>query len=114
MERLPFQAEVLDPRIVRIPPERCNELHRHAHETLIHIVAGRGAIEVGESWIEVNAGDTVFVPRWVNHRANNLGTTELTYFAVTDFGFASKVSEGDYLEGHRLRPEHDRSFAEAE
>ncbi len=110
VERLPFRAEVLDPRIVRIPAGKCNEQHRHAHETVIHVMTGRGAIEVGDTWVEINAGDTVFVPRWVMHRANNLGTDELSYFAVTDFGFASKVAEGNYLEGHRERPENDNSF----
>jgi hypothetical protein len=29
---------------------------------------------------------------------------------VTDFGFASKVHQGDYLEGHRQKRENDGSF----
>lgn len=111
VERLPFGAEVLDPRVVHIPAGKCNELHRHAHETVIHIMKGSGRIRVGERQVEVEAGDTVYVPRWALHRAENTGKTELSYFAVTDFGFASKVHQGDYLHGHRQKPENDGSFA---
>jgi pyrroloquinoline quinone (PQQ) biosynthesis protein C/mannose-6-phosphate isomerase-like protein (cupin superfamily) len=110
VERLPFHAEVLDPRVVHIPPGKCNELHKHGHETLIHVTTGRGRAEIGEQQIDVKAGDTLYVPRWVMHRVNNTGTEALSYFAVTDFGFASKVHQGDYLEGHRQKPENDRSF----
>jgi quercetin dioxygenase-like cupin family protein len=110
VERLPFQAEVLDPRVVHIPPGKCNELHKHAHETLIHVTSGVGRAEIGELRVEVKAGDTLFVPRWAMHRVHNVGSDDLSYFAVTDFGFASKVHQGDYLEGHRQKPENDRSF----
>jgi len=112
VERLPFKAQVLDPRVVRIPSGKCNELHRHAHETLIHIMSGTGSVEIGDTRVQVKAGDTVFVPRWTMHRSSNIGTEELTYFAVTDFGLASKLAEGNYLDGHRERPENDHSFAE--
>jgi pyrroloquinoline quinone (PQQ) biosynthesis protein C/mannose-6-phosphate isomerase-like protein (cupin superfamily) len=111
VERLPFQTEVLDPRVVHIPAGKCNELHRHAHETVIHVMKGSGRVRVGEHRVNVTAGDTVFVPRWVLHRAENTGSSELSYFAVTDFGFASKVHQGDYLNGHRQKPENDGSFA---
>ena len=52
----------------------------------------------------------VFVPRWAMHRATNTGVDELSYFAVTDFGFASRAHRGDYLDGHRQKPENDQSF----
>ncbi len=55
-------------------------------------------------------GGHFYVPRWTMHRVHNTGTEALSYFAVTDFGFASKVHQGDYLEGHRQKPENDRSF----
>jgi quercetin dioxygenase-like cupin family protein len=110
VERLPFKAEVLDPRVVRIPAGQSNERHRHAHETVVHVMSGTGAVEVGDTTCEVKPGDTVFVPRWVEHRASSRGPGELTYFAVTDFGFASKVLEREYLDGHRQLPENDRSF----
>lgn len=110
VERLPFQAEVLDPRVVHIPAGKCNELHKHGHETLIHVTTGSGRAEIGEQSLEIKAGDTLYVPRWTMHRVHNTGPDALSYFAVTDFGFASKVHQGDYLEGHRQKPENDRSF----
>jgi pyrroloquinoline quinone (PQQ) biosynthesis protein C/quercetin dioxygenase-like cupin family protein len=110
VERLPFRAEVLDPRVVRIPAGKRNELHRHGHETVIHIMSGRASIQVDDQVLEAGAGDTVFVPRWALHRATNTGADELRYFAVTDFGFASRVHRGDYLSGHRQKPQNDQSF----
>lgn len=110
VERLPFAAEVLDPRVVQIPVGKCNELHRHGHETVIHIMKGQARVQVGERTLHANAGDTVYVPRWTLHRATNVGSEELRYFAVTDFGFASKVHQGDYLKGHRQKVENDHSF----
>ncbi|MGC4090383.1 MAG: iron-containing redox enzyme family protein [Polyangiaceae bacterium] len=112
VERLPFGAEVLDPRVVHIPAGKCNELHKHAHETVIHIMTGTGRASVGERQFELRPGDTVFVPRWAMHRIENTGVSQLSYFAVTDFGFASKAHQGDYLEGHRQKRENDGSFAQ--
>ncbi len=110
VERLPFQAEVLDPRVVRIPAGKRNELHKHGHETVIHIMSGQCSVQVDDQLLDAGAGDTVFVPRWALHRATNTGVEELSYFAVTDFGFASRVHRGDYLDGHRQKPENDQSF----
>jgi pyrroloquinoline-quinone synthase len=111
VERLPFAGEVLDPRMVRVSAGQSNELHRHAHETVIHVVRGRARLLVGSHSFELAAGDTGFVPRWLMHQTQSIGDEDLVYFAVTDFGFASKAQVGDYLEGHRQRRELDRSFA---
>ena len=67
-------------------------------------------MQVDDQVLDAGAGDTVFVPRWALHRATNTGVEELSYFAVTDFGFASRVHRGDYLDGHRQKPENDQSF----
>jgi hypothetical protein len=40
VKKLPFPLEILDPRIVRIPPGKTNELHRHAHETVFIYLQG--------------------------------------------------------------------------
>ena len=112
VERLPFHAEVLDPRVVRIPAGKCNELHKHGHETVIRherAVLGPDRRSADRS----RSGDTVFVPRWALHRATNTGREELSYFAVTDFGFASRVHRGDYLDGHRLKRENDQAGRQA-
>jgi pyrroloquinoline quinone (PQQ) biosynthesis protein C/mannose-6-phosphate isomerase-like protein (cupin superfamily) len=114
VERLPLTAEVLDPRMVRIPAGKFNEKHKHAHETLIHVLEGRGQILVDDRVFPVEPGDTVLVPRWSLHQTQNLGTTELRFLAVTDFAFSQRAFVGDPtdyrmatdVDGIRRRGEH--------
>ena len=43
VERVQFpHIQTMDPRIVRIPPGRNNEYHRHAHESVFVVLAGEG------------------------------------------------------------------------
>ncbi len=109
VERLGFSPDVLDPRLVRVAAGRSNELHSHAHETVIHVLEGEAEVRIGETSFAVNPGDTVFVPRWAIHQATAREGSDLVYFAVTDYGFASRAHRGDYLDGHRQQPENDRS-----
>jgi pyrroloquinoline quinone (PQQ) biosynthesis protein C/quercetin dioxygenase-like cupin family protein len=95
VERLPLSAEVLDPRMVRIPPGKFTEKHRHAHETLIHILEGTGQVLVDERVLAVRPGDSVLVPRWALHQTQNLGATEMRFLAVTDFNFSQRTYLGD-------------------
>ena len=105
VERVPFAAEVLDPRLVHIPAGRCNERHKHAHESVFFIVTGTGRVRVGETYVPVEAGDLVFVPRWVLHQTENLGTSEMIVLAMTDYGLTSKAFIGDYDRTARARRE---------
>jgi mannose-6-phosphate isomerase-like protein (cupin superfamily) len=95
VERLPVAAEVLDPRMVRIPAGKFNENHRHAHETLIHILDGSGQVVIDDRVLPVRAGDTVLVPRWAMHQTQNLGSSELRFLAVTDFNLSRRAFLGD-------------------
>ncbi|HEY0192859.1 MAG TPA: iron-containing redox enzyme family protein [Kofleriaceae bacterium] len=95
VERLPVAAEVLDPRMVRIPAGKFNEKHKHAHETLIHILEGSGQILIDDRVLPVQVGDTVLVPRWAMHQTQNLGDRELRFLAVTDFAFSQRAYLGD-------------------
>jgi mannose-6-phosphate isomerase-like protein (cupin superfamily) len=103
VQRLPFAGEVLDTRLVKIPPGRANECHRHAHESIFHIKQGRGRVQVNETLVEVGPGDTVFVPRWALHQSRNVGAEELIILAITDFGLTGKAFIGDYDRTARLR-----------
>lgn len=103
VERLPFAPEVLDPRLVRIPPGRCNERHKHAHETLFFIVEGRGRVRVDDRFVPVAPGDCVFVPRWALHQSENLGESDMVILAITDFGLTGKAFVGDYDRTARLK-----------
>jgi mannose-6-phosphate isomerase-like protein (cupin superfamily)/pyrroloquinoline quinone (PQQ) biosynthesis protein C len=95
VERLPVAAEVLDPRMVRIPAGKFNEKHKHAHETLIHILEGSGQVLIDDRVFPVRAGDTVLVPRWSIHQTQNLGSGELRFLAVTDFKLSQRAFVGD-------------------
>jgi pyrroloquinoline quinone (PQQ) biosynthesis protein C/mannose-6-phosphate isomerase-like protein (cupin superfamily) len=95
VERLPLCAEVLDPRMVRIPAGKFNEKHKHAHETLIHILTGSGQVLVDDRVLPVRAGDSVLVPRWAMHQTQNTGGTEMRFLAVTDFNFSQRAYLGD-------------------
>jgi len=106
VERLPLSAEVLDPRMVRIPPGKFNEKHKHAHETLIHILAGSGQVLIDDRVLPVRAGDTVLVPRWAMHQTQNLGTTEMHFLAVTDFQLSQRAYLGDPTD-YRMRVDVD-------
>ncbi len=95
VERLPLAAEVLDPRMVRIPAGKFNEKHKHAHETLIHLLEGSGQVLIDDRVLPVAAGDSVLVPRWAMHQTQNLGTTEMRFLAVTDFRLSQRALVGD-------------------
>lgn len=96
VERYPCTAEVLDPRVVRIPPGKYNNRHKHAHETLFYFVSGTGEILVGETWVQVKSGDAVFSPRWAIHQTHNTGTEVLVLLAITDYYLTNKVYVGKY------------------
>ncbi|WP_198088214.1 cupin domain-containing protein [Variovorax sp. E3] len=96
VERYPCTAEVLDPRVVRIPAGKYNNRHKHAHETLFCFISGTGEILVGETWVKVGPGDAVFSPRWAIHQTHNTGTEELVLLAITDYYLTSQVYVGKY------------------
>jgi mannose-6-phosphate isomerase-like protein (cupin superfamily) len=110
VDRLPFPAEVLDTRLVRVAAGRSNELHRHAHETVMIFVQGKARVRIDERFDEVGPGDLAFVPRWTDHQVESIGEEAVVYVAITDFWFASRALIGDYLDGHRRRRQADRSF----
>jgi quercetin dioxygenase-like cupin family protein/pyrroloquinoline quinone (PQQ) biosynthesis protein C len=103
VERVPFGAEVLDPRLVHIPPGRCNERHKHAHESLFLVLCGEGRVRVGEAFLPVRPGDMVFVPRWVLHQTENHSDGEMVILAITDHGLTGKAFIGDYDRTARMR-----------
>lgn len=110
VERLNFpDIQCMDPRVVRIAAGKCNEYHRHAHESIFIVLAGRGEVRVGANRINAAAGDVVYVPRWVFHQTHNIdAATELVILAITDFGLTSAVL-GNYDHRTRLRERGDQA-----
>ncbi|MDI1446242.1 iron-containing redox enzyme family protein [Polyangium sp. 6x1] len=95
VERIPFKAEIIDTRVVRIPPGKLNERHKHAHEMILHVTEGTGRVQVNESTVEVKAGDTVFVPRWSLHQTQNTGDGDLVMLAFTDYGLTRRAYQNN-------------------
>lgn len=87
VERVPCDADILDPRLVNTLPCSQNEMHSHAHETVFLILEGQGIVVVGEHEFHVKSGDIVFVPRWIPHQTQNPNSKDFKYFAITDYGF---------------------------
>jgi pyrroloquinoline-quinone synthase len=113
VDRSPFNSEVLDARVVRIPAGKFNERHRHAHETVFYFVSGSGRVLLDDRWVEAKAGDTVFVPRWALHQTQNLSSEEMVILAVTDFNLTGKVFVGDYEKTARMKRKSSEQDAEA-
>jgi pyrroloquinoline quinone (PQQ) biosynthesis protein C/quercetin dioxygenase-like cupin family protein len=103
VERVPFRSEVFDTRILRIPPRKANERHAHPHESVFHVMTGRGRVQVNQSTVEVGPGDLVFVPRWAQHQTTNISDEPLVILALTDFGLTEQVFVGDHLRTTRLK-----------
>jgi mannose-6-phosphate isomerase-like protein (cupin superfamily)/pyrroloquinoline quinone (PQQ) biosynthesis protein C len=92
VDRVPFPASVMDPRIVHIPPSFNNELHRHAHETIFYFLSGSGEVYLDEHTIQVKTGDLVYVPRWSIHQTKNTGSMDMIVLAITDYGLTGRFS----------------------
>jgi pyrroloquinoline quinone (PQQ) biosynthesis protein C/quercetin dioxygenase-like cupin family protein len=107
VSRVDFGAEVFDVRLVSIAPHRNTEHHRHAHESLLTVVKGKGHVLVGDFKVDVGPGDTVFVPRWSMHQTQNATGETMELLAVTDYGLTRHAYLGDHLRTTRINPERD-------
>jgi quercetin dioxygenase-like cupin family protein len=107
VQRVDFGAEVFDVRLVNIAPHHNTEHHRHAHESLLTVVKGKGRVLVGDFAVDVGPGDTVFVPRWSMHQTQNATDEPMELLAVTDYGLTRHAYPGDHLRTTRMKPEHD-------
>ncbi|HKQ70886.1 MAG TPA: iron-containing redox enzyme family protein [Polyangiaceae bacterium] len=103
VERVPFPTEVLDVRILRIPPGKNNELHKHPYESLFYVICGKGTVRINQGITEVQAGDLAFVPRWAMHQTSNRGGDELVILAVTDFDLMRYAFLGNFLKSARMK-----------
>jgi pyrroloquinoline quinone (PQQ) biosynthesis protein C/mannose-6-phosphate isomerase-like protein (cupin superfamily) len=103
VERVPFSAEVFDTRILKIAPNKNNELHKHPHESLFYVIQGKGTVRINDSSADIEAGDIAFVPRWAMHQTINRGDDELVILAVTDFGLTHRTFVGNHLKSTRLK-----------
>ena len=93
VDRANLPTQVLDPRKVRIPPGKNNEVHSHAHETVMYFLQGEGSLVLDGKRFKVKAGDIASVPRWSNHQTiNDLNNEDLVYLGITDSKLATKFT----------------------
>lgn len=104
VEHLSFSSEVLDTRLVRIAGHATNERHKHAHETIYHVISGHGWVRLAERKIEIKAGDVVFIPRWAFHQAGNGSEAPLEILTITDYALTGRAFIGNYLKTARMDP----------
>ena len=79
--------------VIEIPPGGCAHPHLHeSHETALYIVSGRVGMwfgpELGE-YVEVGAGDFLYIPANMPHQPFNLSETE----CATAIGARTDASE---------------------
>lgn len=103
VERVPFDADVFDTRVLRVAPHRSNERHRHPHESIFYVIQGRGQVHVDGAVIDVAPGDLVFVPRWATHQSRSTSGEGLLVLALTDFGLTERAFIGNHLQATRLK-----------
>lgn len=97
VERVPFATEVFDTRILRVAKGKHNEAHKHPHESVFHVISGRGKVHVNRATVDVAPGDIVFVPRWATHYSEAAMGEDLVILALTDFGLTERAYVGDHL-----------------
>jgi len=103
--RAPFPAEVMDARLVTIAEGKCNERHKHAHESVFYILQGKAKVMVGDKFMELGEGESVFVPRWEIHQSQNVGEGDLIIYAITDFYLTGSALIGNYNSTARMNNE---------
>lgn len=103
VERVPFATEVFDVRLLRVAARKGNERHRHPHESVFHVIQGRGRVFVDNLSVDVEPGDIVFVPRWAQHRSESTSDEDLVILALTDFGLTERAFVGDHLSTTRRK-----------
>lgn len=95
-------TQTFDVRVVRVAAGCNNELHKHAHESLFYVVAGRAEVRIADGTVTLEPGGIAFVPRWAFHQSKNLSDhDELVILAITDFGLTKAVL-GNYDKRTRL------------
>jgi pyrroloquinoline quinone (PQQ) biosynthesis protein C/mannose-6-phosphate isomerase-like protein (cupin superfamily) len=95
VERVPLATEVFDTRILRVKKGKHNEAHKHPHESVFHVISGRGRVHVNRASVDIGPGDIVFVPRWATHFSEAGPGEDLVILALTDFGLTERAYVGN-------------------
>jgi pyrroloquinoline quinone (PQQ) biosynthesis protein C/mannose-6-phosphate isomerase-like protein (cupin superfamily) len=111
VQRVNLPADVFDARTVEIAAQKTNEHHRHAHETLMVVLDGRGEILVGNARLPAERGDVIYIPRWAMHQTRNTGNAPLRLLAVTDYNLTRRLFRDATARTPRQVAQNDRELA---
>jgi quercetin dioxygenase-like cupin family protein len=64
-----------------IPPGRAPE-HHHTYDEVVHVLAGRGVIHLGERVAEIGPGTSIYLPPYQPHCLENTGQDLLAVLGV--------------------------------
>jgi len=64
-----------------IPPGRAPE-HHHAYDEVVHVLAGRGVVHLGEATAEIGPGTSIYLPPYQPHCLENTGADLLAVLGV--------------------------------
>ena len=64
-----------------IPPGRAPE-HHHTYDEVVHVLAGRGVVHLGERVAEIGPGTSIYLPPYQPHCLENTGAETLQVLGV--------------------------------
>ena len=64
-----------------IPPGRAPE-HHHTYDEVVHVLAGRGVVHLGETTAEIGPGTSIYLPPYQPHCLENTGEDLLAVLGV--------------------------------
>jgi mannose-6-phosphate isomerase-like protein (cupin superfamily) len=64
-----------------IPPGRAPE-HHHTYDEVVHVLAGRGVVHLGEATAEIGPGTSIYLPPYQPHCLENTGPDLLQVLGV--------------------------------
>jgi mannose-6-phosphate isomerase-like protein (cupin superfamily) len=64
-----------------IPPGRAPE-HHHTYDEVVHVLAGRGVVHLGDSETEIGPGTSIYLPPYQPHCLENTGSEPLQVLGV--------------------------------
>jgi quercetin dioxygenase-like cupin family protein len=105
--RLPTVAVSLS--IGELTPGSSTAEHRHAYESIVYILAGRGHTILEDQRFDWSAGDAVYTPPWCWHRHVAAEDSAVQYLAATNMPLLLAVGQTVLREERSARSEAARS-----
>jgi len=69
-------------RVFKIAPDGYTPRHEHDWEHVIHVISGKGQLEIDGEFFQLSAKDFVFVPPNTTHQFKNLGSEDFEFICI--------------------------------